>query len=147
MSTESAPMLGDDGMSMVTNDMTIGSEAPTVAPASGGAEPMMPPSSEIEEEDEEQDATARHSLLPSETTDPYRERWEAIQASFVDAPRNSVQQADALVLEVIQQLETLFTTERETLEAQWQRGDDVETEDLRVAFQRYRSFFDRLLAA
>jgi hypothetical protein len=141
-------MLGDDGMSMVTNDMTIGSEAPTDAPASGGAEPMMAPPSEIEEEDEEeQDATARHSLLPSESADPYRERWEAIQASFVDAPRNSVQQADALVLEVIQELESLFTTERETLEAQWQRGDDVETEDLRVAFQRYRSFFDRLLAA
>ena|SRR5688572_30444984 len=145
MSTERAPMLGDDGMSMVTNDMTIGSEASTAGAASGGAEPMMPPPAEIE--DEEEDATARPSLLPSESTDPYRERWEAIQASFVDAPRNSVQQADALVLEVIQELETLFTTERETLEAQWQRGDDVETEDLRVAFQRYRSFFDRLLAA
>ena len=28
---------------------------------------------------------------------------------------------------------------------QWDRGDNVSTEDLRVALQRYRSFFDRLL--
>jgi hypothetical protein len=27
------------------------------------------------------------------------------------------------------------------------KGDNVSTEDLRVALQRYRSFFDRLLAA
>jgi hypothetical protein len=31
------------------------------------------------------------------------------------------------------------------LEKQWDRGDNVSTEDLRVALQRYRSFFDRLL--
>jgi hypothetical protein len=40
-----------------------------------------------------------------------------------------------------------FTAERNGLEKQWDRGDDVTTEDLRVALQRYRSFFDRLLAA
>jgi hypothetical protein len=139
-------MLGEDGMSMTTKDMAIAAEAATGGAASGGAEPMVPPPPEIEEEEEE-DATARRSLLPSDTTDSYRERWEAIQASFVDEPRNSVQEADRLVLEVIQELQSSFTSERETLEAQWQSGDDVETEDLRVAFQRYRSFFDRLLAA
>jgi hypothetical protein len=35
--------------------------------------------------------------------------------------------------------------ERSGLEKQWERGDNVSTEDLRVALQRYRSFFDRLL--
>jgi polyhydroxyalkanoate synthesis regulator phasin len=104
---------------------------------------MAPPSSENEEEED----TARRSLLPSDSTASYRERWQEIQASFVDEPRTSVQEADRLVVEVIQELQSSFTSERETLEAQWQRGDDVETEDLRVAFQRYRSFFDRLLAA
>ena len=38
-----------------------------------------------------------------------------------------------------------FATERAGLERQWDRGDSVSTEDLRVALQRYRSFFDRLL--
>jgi hypothetical protein len=39
-----------------------------------------------------------------------------------------------------------FSTERERLEGQWARGEDVSTEDLRVALTRYRSFFDRLLS-
>jgi hypothetical protein len=142
MNTEREPMLGEDGMSMRTDDMAIVPEAAT-SEARGGAEPMPPPPSEIEEED----ATSRGSLLPSDSTDDYRQRWERIQASFVDEPRNSVQEADRLVLEVIQQLQSSFISERERLEDQWRRGDDVETEDLRVAFQRYRSFFDRLLAA
>ena len=49
--------------------------------------------------------------------------------------------------EVIHELETSFGSERETLEAQWQRGEDVQTEDLRVVLRRYRSFFHRLLSA
>ena len=31
------------------------------------------------------------------------------------------------------------------METQWDRGDDVSTEDLRMALHRYRSFFNRLL--
>jgi hypothetical protein len=148
MDTEREPMLGDDGMSMTTKDMTIVPEEATGQAAGGGAE-TKPSQSEIDEEieEEEEDATARRSLLASDSTDSYRERWEAIQASFVDEPRNSVEEADRLVLEVIQELQSSFTSEREKLEAQWQSGEDVETEDLRVAFQRYRSFFDRLLTA
>jgi polyhydroxyalkanoate synthesis regulator phasin len=143
MDTQREPMLGEDGMSMTTKDMRIAPEAATGQAAGGGADPMAPPSSENEEEED----TARRSLLRGDSTASYRERWQEIQASFVDEPRTSVQEADRLVVEVIQELQSSFTSERETLEAQWQRGDDVETEDLRVAFQRYRSFFDRLLAA
>jgi len=40
----------------------------------------------------------------------------------------------------------VFSEERKNLEAQWERGGDVSTEDLRVALQRYRSFFARLLS-
>ena len=89
----------------------------------------------------------RDPLLAEDDTRGYRDRWEQIQTRFVDDPRDSVKQADTLVMEVVQELQTTFGTERQTLEAQWQRGDDVQTEDLRVAFQRYRSFFDRLLSA
>jgi len=60
---------------------------------------------------------------------------------------SSVEHADTLVIEVVQELQTMFGSERNALEAQWQRGDDVQTEDLRVALQRYRAFFDRLLSA
>jgi hypothetical protein len=34
---------------------------------------------------------------------------------------------------------------RGQLEQQWDRGDEVSTEELHIALQRYRSFFDRLL--
>jgi hypothetical protein len=77
----------------------------------------------------------------------YRHRWEAIQAGFVDEPRRAVENADALVAEVIQQLVRSFADERSQLETQWSRGDQASTEDLRVALRRYRSFFDRLLSA
>jgi hypothetical protein len=89
----------------------------------------------------------REPLLPADSTGGYRDRWEQIQSRFVDDPRSSVEQADKLVIEVVQELQTSFGSERAALEAQWQRGDDVQTEDLRVALQRYRSFFDRLLSA
>lgn len=40
----------------------------------------------------------------------------------------------------------MFAAERDRLEGQWDRGDDVDTEDLPQALQRYRSFFTRPLA-
>jgi hypothetical protein len=38
-----------------------------------------------------------------------------------------------------------FANERSGLIKQWDRGDNVSTQDRRVALQRYRSFLDRLL--
>src|SRR5579862_2267565 len=87
------------------------------------------------------------SLLPNDQSERFTTRWQEIQASFVDQPRESVEQADTLVADLMQRLATSFSNERERLEAQWDRGDDVSTEDLRVALTRYRSFFDRLLSA
>jgi hypothetical protein len=76
----------------------------------------------------------------------FQSRWEEIQVRFVDEPRGAVEDADALVATVMQRLAESFAQERERLEAQWGRGEDISTEDLRVALQRYRSFFQRLLA-
>jgi hypothetical protein len=76
-----------------------------------------------------------------------RSRWGNVQAGFVDEPRRAVEEADKLVAAVMKRLAEGFAGERSTLEKQWDRGDNVSTEDLRVALQRYRSFFDRLLNA
>jgi hypothetical protein len=81
-----------------------------------------------------------------EGADEFQSRWEEIQVRFVDEPRGAVEDADALVATVMQRLAEGFASEREHLEAQWGRGEDISTEDLRVALQRYRSFFQRLLA-
>jgi len=79
-------------------------------------------------------------------SDAFQSRWEEIQVRFVDEPRGAVEDADALVATVMQRLAEGFAQERERLEAQWGRGEDISTEDLRVALQRYRSFFQRLLS-
>jgi hypothetical protein len=84
-------------------------------------------------------------LLPDEQSEQLHERWEEVQASFVDRPQEAVQEADALVADLMQRITANFTRERERLEQQWSQGDDVSTEDLRVALTRYRSFFERLL--
>lgn len=76
----------------------------------------------------------------------FRARWENLQVGFVDEPRRAVEQADSLVAEAIKRLAGVFADERQKLERQWDRGDNVSTEDLRVALQRYRAFFGRLLS-
>jgi hypothetical protein len=92
-------------------------------------------------------AEERSPLLPQEDAAEFQSRWGEVQTSFVDEPRNAVQEGDTLVAELMQRLAKSFAEERQALEAQWDRGDDVSTEDLRIALQRYRSFFDRLLSA
>jgi hypothetical protein len=85
------------------------------------------------------------TLFPENEAKDFHTRWTEIQTAFVDEPRRAVEQADSLVAEVIKRLANSFAEERSKLEGQWGRGDNVSTEDLRVALQRYRAFFDRLL--
>jgi hypothetical protein len=86
------------------------------------------------------------SLLPADMDATFQQRWKEIQTRFVDEPRGAVEDADSLVANLMQQLANGFATEPERLEAQWGRGEDISTEDLRVALQRYRIFFQRLLS-
>jgi hypothetical protein len=71
----------------------------------------------------------------------FRSQWSKLQTGFVDEPRRTVEGADKLVAAVMRRL----ANERSGLETQWDSGDNVSTEDLRIALQRYCSFFDRLL--
>jgi len=85
-------------------------------------------------------------LLAASEAQQLRSRWEKIQTGFVDEPRKAVQDADALVAQATKQLADSFSRERTKLEKEWDRGDNVSTENLRIALRRYRSFFERLLA-
>jgi hypothetical protein len=91
------------------------------------------------------DEQAAPLLSPDEAKD-FRARWDAIQVGFVDEPRRAVEQADSLVAGAMKRLAEMFADERAKLEGQWDRGDNVSTEDLRLALRRYRSFFGRLLS-
>jgi hypothetical protein len=85
-------------------------------------------------------------LFAQNDTQDFRARWEKIQIGFVDEPRKAVEQADELVASAIKRLAEVFAAERQKLEAEWGKSDNVSTEELRMALRRYRSFFDRLLS-
>ena len=106
---------------------------------------------EAEEIDAGADATQadaeREPLFEAADRDRFGESWTSIQAAFVDDPRDAVKEADTLVADLMQRLAETFSAERSRLESQWDNDEDVSTEDLRIALQRYRSFFDRLLSA
>jgi hypothetical protein len=89
---------------------------------------------------------SNESLFAPNDTQDFRSRWEKIQIGFVDEPRKAVEQADELVANAIKRLAEVFASERQKLETEWDKNDNVSTEDLRVALRRYRSFFDRLLS-
>jgi hypothetical protein len=117
----------------------------TAAPAGSGT----PVEAETIPADAEAGATRETAapLLPAEASTQLQSRWREIQTRFVDDPREAVSAADGLVAELLQTLASGFAERRRALEGQWQRGEDVGTEELRVVLQQYRAFFDRLLSA
>ena len=85
-------------------------------------------------------------LFSESAVQNFRQRWTTLQTEFVDEPRRSVEQADELVAHVMKDMAATFSDERKKLEHQWEQGDKVSTEDLRLVLRRYRSFFDRFLS-
>lgn len=108
---------------------------------------MARPSSEHDRpQADSTDTDSDLSLFGETEMSGFRARWNDVQAGFVDDPKQCVQTADALVSEVVDQLTAGFSEARARMEAQWARGEDASTEDLRVALKRYREFFQRLLS-
>ncbi len=126
-----AETVADDSFGRVTEPI------PSMAPLGETVAPKAPIGTNTE---------SSAALLNREESEHYRTRWNEIQGKFVDEPRSAVEQADALVSEVITQITQMFANEHSLLEVQWNQGNDVSTEDFRKALQHYRSFFNRLVA-
>ncbi|WP_369258765.1 hypothetical protein [Streptomyces sp. R35] len=129
------------------DDLTAASDADQAAPRSritdeAGGEP----DAVAGERDTSTKEPESAPLLGPQETEGLRTRWQEIQQGFVDDPQKSVIAADGLVAEVMQLLATTFADHKQGLEGQWHRGEEVATEDLRLALRQYRSFFDRLLS-
>jgi hypothetical protein len=143
----SAPPPPSDGPSPATSrtDLPPRKDEPPVeaeemsAPAEQPQPADVPPTGEAE-------PSADELLFADDNLTVLRSRWDDVQTAFVDDPTKCVQEADALVAEVVEQLTAGFSDARSRLESQWARGEDVSTEDLRLALRRYREFFERLLA-
>jgi hypothetical protein len=124
-----------------------GVEVPPTEIGAGRSKPVRSEHTSAETSDSRAIPIAEASpLFPEDQLQELKSRWDKIQTGFVDEPRAAVKEADGLVASTMQQLASAFSKERTNLEQQWDRGDNVSTEDLRVAFQRYRSFFRRLLS-
>ncbi|TDD15360.1 hypothetical protein E1218_31650 [Kribbella turkmenica] len=91
------------------------------------------------------DTTATEPLVAEDVAVDFRTRWEVIQQGFVDDPRSSVSEADKLVDDLLKRVSLSFQQQHQGLEKQWNDGEPS-TEDLRAALQKYRAFFQRLLA-
>jgi hypothetical protein len=129
------PEFQDEGIT--TADLAQGKRPVSATPG---------PQAVTEDRGLEQRGEETPTLFPSEELQGLRTKWKEIQTGFVDEPRRAVEQADGLVASAMKRLAEVFAEERAGLEKQWDRGDSVSTEDLRVALQRYRTFFDRLLS-
>lgn len=143
---QSEAMRSGDGAGLSTADLagrTQQQNRDAAPPAAGGPATMAA------------DTTASPTAATQERAEPlfatsdaegYRSRWTEVQTGFVDDPRRAVEQADGLVAEVMKRLAEVFADERAQLEQQWSKGQEADTEGLRMALRRYRSFFDRLLS-
>ena len=133
-----------EGKSLTTADLAAATEIPTAQRevTRDPKEPVIENQNSNVRSEEEQLAPL---FLPDVAKD-FRSRWDAVQISFVDDPRQAVRQADELVAQVMKSLAETFSNERAKLEAQVDQSDKASTENLRVALRRYRSFFERLLS-
>ena len=125
--------VGDDGS--LGDDRPVDADRTADAASAGSADRTS----------SETGLSADDPLVPGEAAVDFKARWDVIQVGFVDDPRTAVTDADKLVTDVLQRLSTTFDEQHRGLEGQWSNGEPS-TEDLRSALQRYRAFFERLLA-
>ncbi len=129
-----------------TQDRKLTTEDVAGATHGRGTEAIARPA---QEENLRTDGPSSSELSPLFSQDEeqnFRAQWKEVQTGFVDEPRRAVEQADELVAQLMQRLAESFSQQRSSLEKQWEKSEEVSTEDLRLALRRYRSFFDRLLS-
>ncbi len=124
------------------------STADFAAAGESKAEPGMSPAQReaIDERAGLQQQAELAALFPGSEADDFRRRWDEIQIGFVDDPRSAVRRADELVAQVMKTLAESFAEQRGRIESGIGGDGQSDTEALRVGLQRYRSFFQRLLA-
>ena len=123
-----------------------GHEAPVAEKPLGTADLIQRAEAHAVQRTGAQGASERAALFPESELSGLRQQWQEAQTQFVDDPRSAVRRADELVASLMNRLAEVFAAEREGLERDWDKGEQVSTEDLRQALRKYRSFFDRLLA-
>lgn len=152
LSSAPAPDAGQeqfrDTPAPVAGQEQYGQEQYRDAPAAPSQEQWQPPvdAPAAGESHVSHESATAETLFADDDLTELRGRWAAVQAAFVDDPKDCVQKADVLVSDLVDQLTSGFAQARSRLEEQWARGQEASTEDLRLALMHYREFFERLLA-
>ena len=90
--------------------------------------------------------TREAALLTRDEREEFARRLQHAVNGFVDEPRRSVEEADALFEEVSGRIRALLAERHHQLRAPWHgEGVTAETEDLRKALRRYRDAAEQLL--
>jgi hypothetical protein len=135
-----------EGVLMTERPSSARSPRPT-DPRAAETQPAEASAAQAQPPQAQPPASALFSGPDSPDLEAITRRWREIQATFVDSPQQAVRDADALVTDLLNRLTQLLTAEHHHLESRWNRGNDqLSTEDLRMALQHYRSFFQRLLS-
>ncbi|MEU4545775.1 hypothetical protein [Nonomuraea dietziae] len=88
----------------------------------------------------------QRQALFDQDVDQAHTRWHDLQATFVEDPRQAVEQADELLDEVVNALTSSLTTRTSELGDRWKNTDQGDTEQLRLALRDYGAMLEQLLA-
>ncbi|MFH8484260.1 hypothetical protein [Streptomyces longisporoflavus] len=95
-------------------------------------------------------ATGAHAtgavLLPQDERDKLNLRLQQALSTFVESPRQAVEEADSLYDDAVRHLTETLAERRRSLRTSWQDMDtEAHTEELRLALRQYRESMEQLL--
>lgn len=85
------------------------------------------------------------ALVPPGDRETLDGRLQHALSSFVDNPRQAVEEADTVYDELVTQLIRTLTERRAALRSGWREDDSAGTEELRIALKKYREAGEVLL--
>jgi hypothetical protein len=115
--------------------------APQTPPADSAHVPREPGTST-----DGADRRTGSKLLPQGDRNKIALRLQQALSTFVDSPRQAVEEADSTFDELATHLTDTLAERRRVLRSGWQDPDaETQTEELRVALRQYREITQRLL--
>jgi hypothetical protein len=144
----SPQMNGEPREEVINTSPPASARATQTSVAHEGDQPLLPAidTSGVTQTTVAKDDAKPAPLFTQEAALDFRSRWDLVQRSFVDDPREAVHAADELVAQVTENLAQTFASQRSALEKGLDQAEAPSTENLRIALRQYRSFFDRLLS-
>lgn len=163
--SERTPGAASDRTSGAASDRTsagaagiTSGDSKSLKPKSGGSDDLsVPPTPRTAPAGQASERTGRHGttgagtgtegpLVSRDHQDKLSQRMQQAVTDFVESPRRAVEEADSTFDEIVSGLTEALTERRRVLRASWQEQDtDAQTEELRIALQRYRDISEQLL--